>query len=68
MVEHWSEKPGVDSSILSLGILFRPNFVSYFVDPLLNLFLNIQRIHRPERALVGSELFTYFREFFNDGR
>ncbi len=22
MVEHWSEKPGVDSSILSLGILF----------------------------------------------
>ena len=31
MVEHWSEKPGVDSSILSLGILFRPNFVQYFV-------------------------------------
>lgn len=22
MVEHWSEKPGVDSSILSLGISF----------------------------------------------
>ena len=27
MVEHWSEKPGVDSSILSLGILFRLKFV-----------------------------------------
>lgn len=30
MVEHWSEKPGVDSSILSLGILFLPN-LAYFV-------------------------------------
>lgn len=30
MVEHWSEKPGVDSSILSLGISFRPN-LSHFV-------------------------------------
>ena len=30
MVEHWSEKPGVDSSILSLGISFRRN-LPYFV-------------------------------------
>ena len=30
MVEHWSEKPGVDSSILSLGILFLLN-LAYFV-------------------------------------
>lgn len=31
MVEHWSEKPGVDSSILSLGILFLPNFPHFVV-------------------------------------
>ena len=31
MVEHWSEKPGVDSSILSLGILFRPNLPHFVV-------------------------------------
>lgn len=31
MVEHWSEKPGVDSSILSLGILFLPDFPHFVV-------------------------------------
>ena len=31
MVEHWSEKPGVDSSILSLGIFFRPNLPQFVV-------------------------------------
>ena len=35
MVEHWSEKPGVDSSILSLGILFRPKILYFFVAQLL---------------------------------
>ena len=31
MVEHWSEKPGVDSSILSLGILFRLKLAHFVV-------------------------------------
>ena len=31
MVEHWSEKPGVDSSILSLGILFLRNLPHFVV-------------------------------------
>ena len=31
MVEHWSEKPGVDSSILSLGILFRLKLLHFVV-------------------------------------
>ena len=37
MVEHWSEKPGVDSSILSLGIsfcLFYPSFLLGGSSPL----------------------------------
>ena len=35
MVEHWSEKPGVDSSILSLGIsLFPPGGFFYVFLPL----------------------------------
>ena len=35
MVEHWSEKPGVDSSILSLGILFFRKIPYFFVVRLL---------------------------------
>ena len=35
MVEHWSEKPGVDSSILSLGILFLRKILYFFVVRLL---------------------------------
>ncbi len=31
MVEHWSEKPGVDSSILSLGISFLSNLPHFVV-------------------------------------
>ena len=45
MVEHWSEKPGVDSSILSLGIfllLKNPDVYylgfDYPTDPATNLY------------------------------
>lgn len=57
-LEHWSSKPGVDSSILSSGINSPSFFVSNSVP--CNLFINLSK--RREKAL--SAIFKPISELF----
>ncbi len=45
MVEHWSEKPGVDSSILSLGISFCPHFILLAQVQSVSIPFPVQQLH-----------------------